>query len=418
MLKNKQEIKTTELFFLLTGIVVLVGLIYTILLHGTPLNCLVWNGGSVGIFPDFYESVLDASSSDPYLLGSIYPAFAYLIFLLLSKFVPEINTISDWDSVSKSPNGLIIGFVFFALTTALILILSVKITELTNAQSVLFCCIFFLSPGYIYMIERGNSVILATMFTLVFVVGIDSKNKVNRNIALICLAMAAAMKIYPAIFGLMLIKYKTRKDTIRCIFYGIIAFFAPFLFIGHGAIGIFRMARNILSLSTETGVDTRNFGFGYKISVSNFVSLFQTYLGINIPFLGMICLLLVVGAILFLFYKTQKKWQAILLLTFVLTIIPGFSWIYNAVYYIIPLVFFIRESEKLNKFNVIYVILFTLIFAPLPFGYLFKSLDGVNKVSYSTLAVFVASILFIVVMMIEILIKGKGKEGKNEKYSV
>ena len=45
-------------------------------------------------------------------------------------------------------------------------------------------------------------------------------------------SLAAGFKLYSALFGLLWIKERKYKDTLRLLLYGVLAFFAPFVFFG------------------------------------------------------------------------------------------------------------------------------------------------------------------------------------------
>ena len=87
-------------------------------------------------------------------------------------------------------------------------------------------------------------VYLVLVLLIAFLLMRDSEKKVNREIALICLACAAGLKIYPALFGVLYIKEKRFKEAVRAIIYGVLIFFLPYIFFG----GIDGLKQNICNL--------------------------------------------------------------------------------------------------------------------------------------------------------------------------
>lgn len=87
--------------------------------------------------------------------------------------------------------------------------------------------------------------------TLVFFVTKDSEKRWVREIGYLCLAFAAALKVYPAIFGFVLIKEKKYKEAFRLAIYGIAVFIISFLlFCEEGIAGIPLFLGNLLGWSS------------------------------------------------------------------------------------------------------------------------------------------------------------------------
>ena len=102
-----------------------------------------------------------------------------------------------------------------------------------------------LTAPFLFSVERGNSIILVIALMMAFFFGYDSENKVVKELSLIALAVAAALKISPALLGIILIYKKDWKAAVRTIIYGIIMFFGPFLLLKGGFANIPLMIRNI-----------------------------------------------------------------------------------------------------------------------------------------------------------------------------
>lgn len=405
--------KSINRILLLLGLATGAALFFIGLTKGRAMSSLLWNGDTVGIFPDLFESIRDAAEGKPYEGTSIYPAFAYLICWILSRFAPGDPV--NWGTFSLSPNGNVVGFFFFMLCTLAVFALGYQLLKAYRGKVLVLLTLFLFSPGYLFCLERGNMVILTLVFLLFFVGWYDSDQKYERELAFISLAFAAAMKIYPAVFGILLLFRKNWKDVGKTLFYGVAAFTVPFFMFG-GLNGIFAMIQNIVSLSIETSVDQRNFGYGYRINIQNIVTASCEWLTANVKWItisdnlcNLLCycgLLFLLAGIVTIVMFAGKKWQKVWALTLILTLVPTFSWIYNAIYYLVPLVVYLKE-EKIKKFDFWYDICFALIFVPLPYGYIMKTLRGVNKLSYSTMAVFVASLLMTVFIVAEIVLDKK-----------
>ncbi len=371
-----------DIYITVSGCFILLSFLYILVYNGEPIKCLLWNGETIGIFPDLFESLKDAAHPCPYDVSAIYPAFAYLLLYIISRFIPYDYT--GWSEVSLTREGVTVAVLFFFIITVCIFSMVNAFMEMRGKRAFVLSIFFLFSPGYLYMIERGNVVILSVLFVMFFLYNEYSEKKVMQELSLISLACAACLKLYPVVYGVELLLQRQYKKALKSACYGVTIFIFPFFFRG-GIEQIPHMIANILSLSKETYVDSRGFGYGYKINLTNFCQIAEDYLHINVPssvLMGIVC----VGIVLILLVS-KEKWKRIYALTLFLTWIPTFSWIYNATYFLIPLTYFLKENRKVNFSSVVYCVLFLLIMIPLPFGYVLTSLPGWNKMSISTIMV-------------------------------
>lgn len=314
-------------------------------------------------FMDFYNSIYHANN-DPYALRSIYPPFTYLIYKFFSIFISN-DIISHGSLAIRDSQGGNIALLVFQMTSFIPLILGVNnFNKGTKLEKAIFTSIVLLTSPFLFAYERGNIIILSLVLLMMFVFIKDNENKVLRELSFICLAMSACIKVYPAIFGLLLIKDKRYKEAIRTIVYGILIFFIPFMFFG-GISSIVGMLEGIV-LTTDM---FSMVGFGYLVDLgSSLRLLFNGILGIDGVFIQTIAkvlpYMLLVGGCVCL-WSIKKEWKQVCLLTTLIVLVPGFSWTYVLIFFIIPLIMFINEENK-NKRDYIYLIFFVLIFGSWP----------------------------------------------------
>jgi len=387
--------KPSTIFIALGLIFLLVSLLYICLNNGNPMKTLMWNAETGGIFPDFYESLKDARYLTPYESLAIYPPLVYVLLFPISKLI--ISSPFYWNqtphtynfvSLSTTQSAIIVGVIFFLLVTLATLLLFQDKSKFNKKKLFLFSMIFLCSPGFIYLLDRGNILLIAVILLFVFLNNYESKNKAKREISILGLVAASCFKIYPAIFGLLLLVKKRFKDIAKCFVYGIILFIIPFIFVG-GYKAIPKFIDNITTLNDNHKEGDRNFGYGYKIDLNNFIEIGQAKIH-NDTLSTIFKFVVVIGvatSLLFVTIFAKEDWMKIASLSMIMILIPGFSYIYTAVYMILPISFFFVERKKLDRNTLIYIILFVLIFAPLPYGYVLKNAPGKNKLSYSTLVV-------------------------------
>ena len=410
MEKIKRYVSNTSNLFLTICIIFIIIAFFIISIgDGAPLESLRWSGGTYGIFADFYETMKDARYLRPYDGYSVYPPLVYVLFNPLSNLIIANENVWDqtpyalgWVPMSTTPNAIIVSFTFFAMITIMVLTLASKELKHSTKKAYLFALVFLASPGYIFMIERGNLAILATLCMFIYLYLYDSENEIYREIALISLAIAACFKIYPAILGILLLIDKRYKDAIRCIIYGLILFIVPF-FVTGGIQNISKFITNIQNLNLDYQKNLRGFGYGYKINILNFVDAFvYSKTGAHASSILTNSITVIFASILlFVTLCAKARWKKIMALTLAMIILPGFSYIYTAVYMIVPLTYYLKENIKVTKNNIFYTILLILIFSPTPYGFLLKELPGGNKLTYPTLIVGMSLIAFTIALLID-----------------
>lgn len=399
-------------FIVYSGIVI--AYLTLLLSKGENWKYLIWNGNTLGIFPDLYESMGGAVSKVPYDNASIYPAFAYCICYVMGKMIPNFDY-NNWWNMSITREGIIVGGGFFLICIIITLLLIRKILG-DNKIQVTVSIFFITSSPIIYAIERGNMVVLAMPLVLFYIMGYDSEKKLIRYLAYFSLACAAALKIYPAVLGFLLINRKKIKELVILVICGMTVFIIPFFV--YGNIGdISKMLSNAFSLNNETVVDTRNFGYGFKISIQNTWEIFKAYFNIKFDINITIILIIITIMLIISSFLCKFKWQKITCLCLIVTIIPTFSWIYNAIYMMPALVYFIKEKKEghISFDDYIILLLFVLIFIPLPYGFMFGLLDGVNKVSISSMVCSISLIILMIYMVIKAIIELHIKLKKNNR---
>lgn len=348
--------------------------------HGDLSTLLFLN--KFDTFMDFFNCIRHVTYMDPYgpeIAGS-YPAFAYAIFALLSRFFPremleacyslqpelDKNSIVN-EMLRVSEYGMAVFVVFTVFVMSVISYLFYKNFKGTEVEKILFLTVIFLSAPYLFWFERGNIISIALIGMAVFVFYRDSKNPYIRELALISLAISACVKIYPALLGILLLKDKRWKEAIRCVIYGILLFVLPFLLFKGGLQDILHMIQYIFKASGEFDVA----GYGYKVNISNSLLVMSELLHIKTPVLISIIgkvpyVIAIISAVGVLFLK--EKWKEIALLSCILVAVPNFSNIYTLVFMTVPLIMFLNETNHKRWIDWIYMFCFLGMFVPIVRG--------------------------------------------------
>lgn len=376
---------------------ILLGVVLLGFLFRADLGYAYFFGNPRDTFMDYFNSISKASLITSYKSSNIYPPLCWVIFdvcRLLS---------GDTKAIIESGDGSVFTLKYYQapmmiwtimLMICILLIYSL-ISEMWNYESPLKqwgIILLMLSVPFLFTVERGNIILLSFIGTLAFFAMKDSEKKWVREAGYLCLAFAAAIKIYPAIFGFVLVKEKRYKEALRLAIYGIIVFVIPFLFFcEEGISGIFYFFGNLLGWSSAymnsvtkqvalgSGL-TRNIAkeildpnvidgsrIGFAAFMEHLFMWFGLSAGAAIRAAAKLGTCLSAIAFVTAFFS-KKKWQFVLLLACVLVGFQSRSYVYTAIFLIIPFIFFLRE-EKRSAWNVVYFSLLMLILFPLPFGW-------------------------------------------------
>ena len=252
------------------------------------------------------------------------------------------------------------GLCFIILTIIFELVLVFFNLKAPLLKKFVITIIFLFSATVLFSFQTGNIIILAAALALVFLFGFDSDNKAVRELSYIALALSAGIKLYPALFGLLILKRKRYKDAIRVVIYGLIAFFLPFLFFKGGFGNIPLFLRNVyLFGELYKFVDHPAFNFKYFANGISDHALRELIYSI---FIVVDKILLVASVVLALL--TKVKWREVLLMSVCLIWSSIHSGLYIGLFFFAGMVFFLNDAKK-NVPNTICFLCMALILNPL-----------------------------------------------------
>ena len=299
---------------------------------------------------DFTNTAGDCAFRSPYdniaysdFMHKQYPPFAYIFFWLFSKFswkMQDYYGANRFLDMYHEPFFLLMLFVFYTLC-------GIAVFELVRSKKTgsafLRCSVaaaVVLSFPMLFTMERGNNTLLAAIFTMIYLFGYNSSSGCTREIALVSLAAAAATKLFPAIFGILLLYEKRWRDALHLMIYGILLGVLPFA-IFDGGVGYnfplwvrnARMAAeghspfegcSIAAVIAETIPSAIETGKGRAI-----------LLFINYFFCGLL---------LFLAPRFRHQWETVLAVSITVISVQGQSWHYCLLYLIPFMIMFLNEE--------------------------------------------------------------------------
>lgn len=344
-------------------------------------------------FMDFFNVLASVGSGYPYECGGLflYPPFTGLLILCFTPFIPAslmdslrsgiVFGESNFSlvnqsayAIKESPYGMLALAIFMAVSIVLAAVLITAVSKGTFLKRFCVLMIMLLSAPFLFEYQRGNTILLAVIFLLFFLHFKDSPSPLLRELALISLACAAGIKIYPALFGLLLLREKRWLDSFKAVCYGLIVMFVPFVLFG-GSEALFKLLETLRS-STET---TYGQGLYYQVSLTNFLRVLGMQLGwpdLSVISCGKIVSYLLLALSVPAVILSGKQWKAIAVITFAIILVPGFNFYYALCYAVIPILFFLNEGEK-GPVGYLFAVGFALLLSPVYLGVLHE-IQGVS----------------------------------------
>lgn len=361
--------KVAGTFYLIMAVGILISLVAFFITDGRSFADMLFYDRN-NYFMDYFNSIF-YSLHDPYFeYKVIYPALTTAGYYVIGTVLEAIHGVYEvvFD-IRESTSGmmsyiLITAVALFALYRGLS-----KNKEASRIEVVIFFLLSLASFPMLYSIDRGNSVLIAVIFSLLFIAGYDSDDKKMRYLSYVFLGVAASIKIYPFLFGLLVVrrfieskKMDDLKELIICAVMGAVIFLAPFaLFKGS------LMATFVNALGYSGGL--------YPVGIGDIPSLIQST-AIIIGFenystltgVGTLVLLIFMLSVVIyvLFYKKAEKWELICLLSAAQILFSGVAYPYVLLYMLIPAWYFIRSNPVINLKNAIYAILLAIALVPFP----------------------------------------------------
>lgn len=192
-----------------------------------------FHSDNVDTFMDYFNmlKILETPRHVIYETKVIYPALCFCLWNVAFAMVPHAyQSMSAFELRNYLPAMLV--FVFCLLLTIVGLWeLLKKNFRCNGVKNVFFALSILFSGPILFAVERGNIILLALLFLLVFELLYNSENKYLRYLSYFALALSASIKIYPALFGVLIFSHKRWKEAFGAIVIGLLTFILPFVYL-------------------------------------------------------------------------------------------------------------------------------------------------------------------------------------------
>ncbi len=377
--KDTNEVRKAFIIFCLVGMIsTIIFLVYT---RGEGLNKIFFRD-SMDTGMDFFHSIEYINGNAPYeKFGTLYPPLANLFFAVLFMFVPQWQYV-NWGKTFEEGIALrgsrvdlrvwqptMILFILFITVTSIAFYMIVQICLKNIKRNKLISVLLVFSYPIVYALERGNIILISVFLCMFYLIYFDTSNKLLKEVALIALALSAGLKIYPAIFGMLLIYNRQWKEALRTVVYGVMSFILPFFVFKEKLSGLFIFIHQLSDFGKITELTCSGTSFDRMLNsdiyiISKFLSVSldgEQVIKYTCVFNYIIVVILLLSGVIL-----KERWKQVLICALSIILLSS-QGIYILSFILCPMVYFIKEVMILNRENFVYLLgmVGLIIFLPL-----------------------------------------------------
>ena len=342
----------------------------------------IFFSGMEDFFADFFNILRYIADRDPYfnpVNGYGEKAYFPLSYLILYPFsqLDNFNAMSLQETWN-SKIGLMSVFLF-TMFSVFLLFFSLnqlrKKYDVTTSPAVFIGLV--LSYTFFITIERGNTIMLATAFVIFFICYYNSECKNERVLAIISLALAVTLKVYPVIFGFLYFEKKQYREIFLSVVVTLFLVFIPYLFFKRGFANFPQQINNVM-LNSDNYNYTRmypRFSLAHLVFYGTSIFKFSEKVIFSLSGIAQIINILVSVISIILSCLINNKWLKISLLTMAVVFLPTNSGWYCGLY-IFPMIvlFFATLKERAKLFNTFILVVFIIFLNPFQIAIKYKDI--------------------------------------------
>ena len=273
--------------------------------------------------------------------ASVFPPLAYCLYYLLYRLTAISGGRPLSMKVEQIPGALPV-FTLYLIFNALIFFLAIEMTGRRNRKkdlllfTLLMLSAVFAGSGYML----GNSAVLVAGLLLLGLELKDSRSAAGREAGLLMLAVCVAMKLYPAVFGLLYLKEKRYRELFRFILYSLVLVVVPFAFFG-GLAGFQAWIGNL------TGpLQSADFYGRPQFLKGLFYTLIRRLTGREEMTLSAVLAVATCLLWAWLAWRSGSRWRTRFFLACLMVFFPSGAYRYTLAYLSIPLVTLLKSDRE------------------------------------------------------------------------
>ena len=319
-------------------------------------------------FMDYFNMLENVRQGNPYYANANYPAINFVILKLLFHFVPRESLVAassprEGAMALRASMPAMLPFIILSLACLLVIALCVRrilSNRGTSTQSWAVTSVLLSGP-MVFLLERGNLLLVALSFLMLFFAFWRSEHAWQRALAVVALSIASAMKLYPAAFALLLVADRRWKDFFLTTALGLLFLIAPFFVFG-GISAIQAFVNGIRSSSSAF------YGLGGNYSLSNIAGVLSGFFGMSVPGVNK-AVFSVLGLVLPLiaFVLSKQTWERVLAIGLMTLWVPSFSYTYALTLLLASYILFLESHKEPDTRlrTTLTALCFIVVFSPL-----------------------------------------------------
>ena len=269
-----------------------------------------------------------------------FPPLAYCMYYALYKLTAVKGFFTLEGADAETIPGAMSVFTYYLIFCAVLFFVAISVTGRKNLKrdllifTLLMMSAVFFGSGYM----MANSTMLVVGMLIMAIHLREENSLFRRELGLILLASCVALKLYPAVFGLLYLKDKRYKELARLILYSLILLVGPFAFFG-GKQGMLYWLKHVTTTMHYTDYGRPQYLLGI------FYTLIKRFLGRDEK---MVCAVLAVLVCLIwtrMAWRSKSKYRTMFFLIAIMVFFPANAYRYSLSYFTIPLILFLKEDR-------------------------------------------------------------------------
>ena len=339
-----------------------------------------------------------------------FPPLAYCMYYALYKLTAVEGFFSLKEAEVEDIPGALPVFTYYLIFCALLYYVAISVTGKRNRKqdmlifTLLMMSAVFYGSGYM----MGNSTMLVVGLLMLALRLREETSSTRREMGLILLAPCVALKLYPAVFGLLYLKDKRYKELARLILYSLILLLGPFVFFG-GKRGLFYWLKHVSITMHYTDYARPQYLLGI------FYTLIKRFTGRDEKMTCAVLAALVCLIWAWMAWRSKSKYRTLFFLIAIMVFFPANAYRYSLSYFTIPLVAFLKEEkpETLGKWHIrptmaLYGMLFTIPVWWMAVIWVRRTYQYYTLTSVEIYLYLIVYVLIALVMLTEIMNNDKG----------
>ncbi len=310
-------------------------------------------------FMDLFNNFRYSLHGDPYQYqwANVPPLFLAISYVI-GKILFKATGSEDFYSIRYMLPGILVTLLFVVVSIFILYLCLRRLFGKNISANRLYFYVITLITSYpfVFCMDRGNCVVLAAVLIAVFIVLFDEE---KFYAAAVVLGLAAALKIYPAILGIVFLTRKKWMPAVVCAVTGISTSLLPLLLFEGGF-------QNNLSSFLEKTISYSS--LGNLNTIQNLSYNNSIYMLLDIPYtvltgqflepgelaqknepIKWIATVLLIAVVLLCFLLKRNR-DKFLLVSSMMLLYPFNSTDYNLTIMLFPIVFWIAREKKCGYF--------------------------------------------------------------------